>query len=216
MDLCIAQILLTGIQISDTIPFVRCNNFTELRQTHPNNQEALMAAKPKKKTETKKAAAMALNSKPAVSNVTAFTKGFPQFQQFQQFQPFKMETSMFKGNKQAEKMAQDAAAMGQQQMDAIMKSTTIFTKGMEDIIKTCMEIAQDCGEKNSSLAKTMMSCKTLNEFTEAQARLAQTSFDEFMTNATKISEMSVKLCTECMEPINSQMGKAMKRSNMAA
>lgn len=175
-----------------------------------------MAAKPKKKTVAKKTTAAVLSSKPLASNVAAFTKSFPQFQQFQQqFQPFKMETSMFKGNKQAEKIAQDATAMGQQQMDALMKSTTIFTKGMEDIIKTCVEIAQASGEKNSSLAKTMMSCKTLNEFTEVQSKLAQSSFDEFMTNLTRISEMSVKLCTECMEPINSQMGKAVKRASAA-
>jgi phasin family protein len=169
-----------------------------------------MAAKAKKKkTVAKKTSAATLTSKPAAS-LAAFTKGFPQFQ------PFTLETNMFKGNnKQIDQLTQDAAVMGQAQVDALVKSTTIFTKGMEDIMKTCMELAQEAGEKSQSIAKTMMSCKTINEFADVQTKLAQASFDEFMTNATKISEKSVKLCTEAMEPINDQMGKAMKKATDA-
>lgn len=183
-----------------------------------------MATKAKKKPAPKKAPAAVLSSKPSATlsaftpDLSALTKGFAPFQklqqfpQFPQFQPFKMETTMFTGNKQIEKITQDATTAAQSQVDALVKSSTIFAKGMEDIIKTCMEIAQAAGEKNQNLAKTMMSCKTLNEFTDVQTKVAQASFDEFMTNATKISEKGVKLCSDCMEPINDQMGKAMKRA----
>jgi len=169
-----------------------------------------MAAKAKKKkTVAKTATAARLTSKPA-ETIAAFTKGFPQFQ------PFTLEASnMFKGNKQMDQITQDAAVMGQAQVDALVKSSTIFTKGMEEIIKTCMEIAQNAGEKSQAAAKSVMSCKTINEFTDVQTKLAQASFDEFMTNATKISEKSVKLCTDAMEPINDTMGKAMKKASDA-
>ena len=193
----------------------------------------------KKKTKpaaAKKTTTTVLNSAP-VANFADFTKGFQQFtqlpqfpkfaefgqfgqfdqfKQFQQFQPFKMENPMFKGTKQVEQFAQDAAASAQDQMDAIMKSSTIFAKGMEDIMKTCMEIAAEAGEKSQTVAKSVMSCKTLNEFTEVQTKLAQASFDDFMTNATKISEKGVKLCTEAFEPINDQVGKAIKKASDAA
>lgn len=170
-----------------------------------------MAAKTKKKAPAaKKAKAAVLNSKPASVNASAFfTPAFPQIK------PFKLEMDMFKGNKQMEKLTQDAAVMGQAQMDALVKSSTIFAKGMEDIIKICMDIAQDAGEKSQTAAKTLMACKTLNEFTDVQTKLAQSSFDECMTNATKISEKAVKLCSEAMEPINDQMGKSIKRASEA-
>lgn len=119
-------------------------------------------------------------------------------------------------NKQYEKITSDAAAMGQEQMDAFVKSSTIFAKGMEGVMKTCMDMAQSSAEKAQAAAKTMMTCKTINELTEAQSKFAQASFDEFMTGANKISEMSVKLATECMEPINGQMGKAIKKASQAA
>lgn len=169
----------------------------------------------KKKSVAKNASATVLKPGKAVYDAStptlaAFTKGFSQFPSFQ---PFKLETDMFKGNQQFEKIAQDAAVVGQDQVDALVKSSTILARGMEDIIKTCMEIAQETNEKNQNVAKTVMSCKTLNEFTDVQSRLAQASFDDFMTNATRISEKAVKLCTEMFEPINDQMGRSMKRAS---
>ena len=113
------------------------------------------------------------------------------------------------------KFTQDAAALGQANMEAAIKSSTLFFKGMEDIMKTCMEFAQEGGEKSSEAAKSMMSCKTLNEFTDAQNKFAQSSFDDFMSGATKISEMSVKLCTEALEPINDQLNKSIKKATAA-
>ena len=184
----------------------------------PHEKEAVMAAKSKKKSVAKKTTATILKSVPsssaapkaAADGFSAFTKAFSSFPNLQQF---KLETDMFKGNKQFEKIAQDAAAAGQDQVDAILKSSTIFAKGMEDIFKTCMEIAQETTEKSQSVAKTVMSCKTLNEFTDVQTRLAQSSFDEFMSNATRLSEKTVKLCTEALEPINDQFGKTVKRAS---
>lgn len=115
-------------------------------------------------------------------------------------------------NKQFEKFTQDAANIGQEQVEALVKSGTIFAKGMEDIVKTCMSIAQTQAEKGQEAAKTIMACKTLNEFTEAQSKLAQDSFDDFMTGATKLSELSIRVATESLEPINDQVGKAMKKA----
>lgn len=175
-----------------------------------------MAAKAKKKkTVAKKTTAAVLkNTKTAANAASSFTPNFAAFSKsFPQFQPFKMETNMFKGNKQFEQLTQGGAAMSQDTVDALTKSSMIFAKGMEDIIKTCMDICTEAGEKSQSVAKTAMSCKTLNEFTDFQTKLAQSSYDDFLTNATKISEKTVKLCTEAMAPINDQMGKSMKRAS---
>jgi phasin family protein len=124
----------------------------------------------------------------------------------------KMETKTMNTNKQFEKFSQDAANIGQEQVEALVKSGTILAKGMEDIMKTVMNIAQSSTEKSQEAAKAMMSCKTLNEFTEAQTKLAQSSFDDFMATATKLSELSIKVATDSLEPINDQVGKAMKKA----
>ncbi len=126
---------------------------------------------------------------------------------------FGMETLMTNAPFQFDKMTQEAANMGQAQMEAAMKSSGTFMKGMEDMMKTCMEMMQDSTEKSTEAMKSMMACKTLNEYTEAQNKIAQASFDDFMAGATKLSEMSVKICTEACEPLNDQMTKAMKKAS---
>jgi len=173
--------------------------------------ETAMATNVTKKTEKKAA--------PAAQKATVTAKkAIPSFAAFQPLMDnnYFKEINMFQGNKQFEKLTQDGAALGQDQMDAVMKSSTILTKGLEDIVKTCMEIAQEAGEKSATATKSVLACKTLNELTEVQTKLAQASFDEFLSNATKLSELSVKVCTDCFAPINDQVGKAMKKASDAA
>lgn len=167
------------------------------------------------KSKTKKAApkkvartvqASETTAKTAKTTVTAFRPlPKPDF--------FKMEIDMIKGNKQFEKITQDAAVMGQDQFEAVVKSTQIFQKGVEEIIKVATQIAQDAGEKQATATKTLMACKTLNEFADIQGKLAQSSFDNFMSNATRLTELSVKVYTDTFAPINDQVGKAVKKAS---
>lgn len=169
--------------------------------------------KPAKKDTVKKTTVVALEAPKAASKAASSVfAAFPSFPS----NDFLKEIPMFKGNKQFDKFTQDAAVLGQDQMDAIVKSTTIFQKGMEEIVKTVSQIAQDAGEKNAAATKTLFSCKTLNELADAQSKLAQSSYDEFLSNATKLSELSVKVCTETFAPINDQLGKTIKKASDAA
>lgn len=115
-----------------------------------------------------------------------------------------------------EKMTADATALNKDQMDAFMQSGNLWVRGTEEIVKTCVSLAQEAMEKNSEAMKTLMGCKTLNELTETQTKLAQQSFDDLVTNATKISELTVKIATDSLEPINSQFSKTLKKTTAAA
>lgn len=123
----------------------------------------------------------------------------------------KMETIMTKQNFQFDQFANEAANAGRENMEAFIKSGTIFAKGLEDIIRTAASLSQTAAEKQAELAKQMMGAKTLNELTAAQNKIAQANFQEFMANATKLSEMSVKILNESIAPISNQMTKGMNR-----
>lgn len=102
-------------------------------------------------------------------------------------------------------------------MDAWMKSGNIAMKGFETLITTCAGLAQESMEKNTEAMKSLLACRTLNELTETQTRVAQESFDDFVKGATKLSEVSVKIVTDSFDPISAQfsktMGKAMKKGS---
>lgn len=123
-----------------------------------------------------------------------------------------METMMTQNKTQYDKFANDAASASKESVEAFLKSTNIWVKGTEDLIKTCMSLAQENASKNSEALKTLMGCKTLNELTEVQNKLAQENFDGFMSSATKLSELTVKLTTEALEPINDQVSKSIKKA----
>ncbi len=123
-----------------------------------------------------------------------------------------MENIMLQGNPQYDKFAKDATKGSKEQSDAFMASGTMFMKGFEDIAKAYMGWAQSSADKNAQAAKSMLSCKTINEFTETQNKWAQENFDDLMAGATKLSELSVKVTTEAFEPINDQVNKGIKKA----
>lgn len=123
-----------------------------------------------------------------------------------------MEKIMFQGKSQFDKLAQDASDISRENIEAVVKSTTIFAKGFEDILRVSMTLAQDAAERQGKFVKEVLSTKTLNEFTEVQNRVAQANFDEFVNGATKITELSMKIVTESLEPINTQVNKGIKKA----
>jgi len=140
-----------------------------------------------------------------------------------------METIMSKNNfdptnfgkAQAEAQAQfdqftkEAANINREGMDAIVKSGEIFAKGFESIVKESISFAQLVAEKNMKLAQDALTSKTINEFSEAQNKIAQTSFDDFMSGTTKITELGVKVFSEAIEPISDQIQKSVQKATDA-
>lgn len=124
-----------------------------------------------------------------------------------------MEGIMNNTKTSLDKMTQDATNMGRESMEAFIKSSTIFAKGFEDLMRTGMAMAKTSAEKQSQMMKQAMTSKSLNEFATAQNKLAQASFDDFMATTTKLSEMSVKMMNETAEPLSEQMTKAMQKTS---
>lgn len=116
---------------------------------------------------------------------------------------------------QFEKITQDASAISRDAAEACSRSSTLFWKGCESLMKACMSLSQDCVEKQTSFFKKALSSKTLNEFTEAQNEAAQESFNDMMSGATKVSEICIKICTESLEPINDQISKTVKKASQS-
>ncbi len=156
---------------------------------------------------------------PMMSKMSASIKGATPFS-FNELAPIiptpkSMEKIMNKSKTQYDKIANDANELSREGIDAFVKSGTIFAKGCEDIMRTSMSLAQGAAEKQAQFFKDAMSSKTLNEWTDVQSRMAQANFDEFMSTATKISEMSVKILSDSVEPFNDQMSKSMKKATNA-
>ena len=189
---------------------------------NPRNAQKgkVIKMKPRKAAAPKKPA-----SKPARSK-SVEKKGQTESKKNQsaKFNPFLfktdnfMENTMKKSNVAFDQFGKDASDISREYSDAVMKSGTILMKGCENMVSVMMSIVQSSAEKQARLLKEAMSSKTINEFAEIQNKIAQTSFDDFMSGATKISEISVKVITESSEPVNAQVTRAIQKAteSMAA
>ena len=199
-----------------------------------------MASKPvKKKAPAKAAAAVAENAaKTVAAKAASFTEKVatasvvpfnplsgiapPNFTNFNQTIPSfggslqSMESTMNNFKNQYEKLSGDASANVRESVENLTKSSATFAKGAEQILKTITEVAQETSQRNAEAVKTLMASRTLNEFAEAQNKLAQQNFDDAMSAITKLSEMTIKLYSEALEPINSQVTKAMNTAKKNA
>ncbi len=123
---------------------------------------------------------------------------------------------MSKSSPQLDKIMKETADFGARYSDACTKSGAIWMKGVEDIVTTIVSMAQSSAEKQAEYVKEAMGSKTISDFTEVQNKMAQTSFDDFMTGATKISEIGTKILTDSVEPVNEQISKAVQKATKAA
>ncbi len=122
---------------------------------------------------------------------------------------------MSKTATQFDKIIKDTADFSTQYSEACSKSCAIMMKGLEDILGTVMSLSQSSAEKQAKLIKEAMSSKTINEFAEVQNKIIQTNFDDMMSGATKISEISVKLLTDSSEPVSAEINKAVQKATKA-
>jgi len=98
----------------------------------------------------------------------------------------------------------EVATMNKTSMDAYVKSSNIFVKGVEDLGKAYFAFAQTTAESNAAAAKKLMTAKTINDVVDIQADIARTGFDSWVAESTKMSEMGMKVANEAIEPIQAQ------------
>ncbi len=124
-----------------------------------------------------------------------------------------MEKIMTTSKDHFEKFKNEATESSRQGFEAVMKSGSVFAQGFEQYIKTVTEIAQSAAERQSEALKQLMACKTLSEVAETQNKIAQDNFEQIMQTASKLSEITIKLTQEAMEPINEEVSKSVKKAS---
>ena len=124
-----------------------------------------------------------------------------------------MEDIMPKGSISYEKITEEATNASREGIEACMKSTSIFAKGCEEIFRAGIAMAQTTAEKNAEFMKQAMTTRSINDFTTMQNTTSQKGYEEMMAEATKLSELSMKVITDAAEPINEQVNKAVQKAS---
>lgn len=118
--------------------------------------------------------------------------------------------------KNATQQAEEFANYSKTGFDAWMKTTNIWMDNTQNLWKSCTDMANEAREQQAAAAKQLMSCKTLNDVTETSTKIAQELAENAMSNSTKLSEQTIKVCMEAAEPINDTISQGFKATKKAA
>lgn len=116
-----------------------------------------------------------------------------------------------KASAQTMKAYEDAAKFNKENLDAFVVASTTYAKGVESVSKSWAAFAQETFEASANVAKAILGAKTLKEAVDLQTDFAKTTFDKLVAEGTKVSEASIKVTNEALEPINARVNVAVEK-----
>lgn|SRR5690554_3246115 len=112
---------------------------------------------------------------------------------------------------QMEKMTKSLEGMtafGQENVDAIVKSSEIAAKAAEGIGSEISAYSKKAFEDGVAAAQDIAAAKTVTELFERQTAFAQTAFEGWMSQTAKLNEIYVAAAKDITAPIGARVTKA--------
>ena len=99
-------------------------------------------------------------------------------------------------------------AFGQENVDALVKSSEIAAKAAEGIGSELSAYSKKAFEDGVTAAQEFAAAKTVTELFEKQTAYAQTAFEGFVSQATKMNEIYVAAAKDITAPLGARVSAA--------
>jgi phasin family protein len=96
-------------------------------------------------------------------------------------------------------------SFGKDNVDALVKSSTVAVKGLEDLAKVYATLANQSIEQTSSAVKALSAAKTPAEFQSIYNGLVKTNFETFIAESRKLQELTSSIVTNSFAPLNDRV-----------
>lgn len=118
------------------------------------------------------------------------------------------QKTMTEGMEKMTKSIEDMTTFGQENFDAMVKSSEIAAKAAEGIGSELSAYSKKSFEDGVAAAQDFASAKTVTELFEKQTAFAQTAFEGFMQQATKMNEIYVAAAKDISAPLTARVTAA--------
>lgn len=118
------------------------------------------------------------------------------------------QKTMTEGMEKMTKGIEEVTSFSQDNMDAVVKSSEIAAKAAEGIGSEVTAYSKKAFEDSVAAAQDLASAKNLTELMEKQTAFAQSAFEGFMAQATKMNEIYMSAAKEITAPLNSRVTAA--------
>ena len=111
---------------------------------------------------------------------------------------------------------EEFVSFGQANIEAFVKSSQIWTAGVQDMQKTFAATAQAQMDATMSTLKAMSGVKSVKEALELQSTMARSSVESLVAETGKLTDASMKLAEQAIAPITARVTVAMEKFSKAA
>ena len=118
-----------------------------------------------------------------------------------------------KANQAMIKTAEEMQKLSKENLEACLQASTIIAKGMQELGREWTAYLQESMERSAAATKALMAARTMQEIVSLQSDWMKASLDKLIAEATKLSEQTVKVTNEAMEPINARLSVAAEKIN---
>lgn len=108
------------------------------------------------------------------------------------------------------------AGFGRENFDAFVKASTIAAQGYGAIGQRWVDFTRASLEKGIEAGRAVATAKSVKDAVELQSDFARTVLDRYVTETTKLSELSAKTTTEALAPIQKRINEVVSKFNRAA
>ncbi len=121
-----------------------------------------------------------------------------------------------KGIEMAMKSAEEFVTFSQGNVEAVVKSSQIWTAGVQDLSKQVAASAQATFDETVATFKALAGVKSLKDAFELQANFARAALEKAMAESGKLTDASFKLTEQTLAPITARVSVAVEKLAKAA
>jgi hypothetical protein len=103
---------------------------------------------------------------------------------------------------------EDVQKIGAKSMDMAMTSFGAWAKGAQAIAVEVADYSRKSAECSVATWEKLMGAKSLEKAMEVQSEYLKSSYEDFVTGATKLGELYVDLANEAYKPFGAAFAKA--------
>jgi phasin family protein len=100
--------------------------------------------------------------------------------------------------------------------DAWVKSGTVVARGVQDLSKTLVVLAQETLEESVAATKALAGARTFQEAVDLSSSLVKSSLDKIVAEGSKITQLSSKVAEEAIAPLSVRVDVAVHRFTRTA
>jgi phasin family protein len=98
---------------------------------------------------------------------------------------------------------EDFQKLSKQQIETVTAVTSTLTKGLQEIAAESTDYSKKAFADSSAVVEKLLGAKSVETAIQIQTDFAKTAYEGFVSQASKINQICVKLATEAFKPVES-------------